>query len=98
MKKDFNQNVRLNSKIFANLDAKLGHLNIHQHLMIYHPQFFLDVPKQTIAVCHYVIVNDALPIKQQPYPLNPQKIQYLRTEVQCMLLKDNTEPRKSDGN
>jgi hypothetical protein len=94
--------VRLkNSEIHVNLDDKLGHLDPHQReqiqqLMTSYPSIFMDVPKKTTAACHDVIVEDAVPIRQHPYLLNPSELQCLRSEVQCMVDNDIIEPSNSD--
>ena len=91
----------INSDILSDLDSKLKHLGsdhkdqlsdlIHEYSGI-----FGDVPTQTTIAFHDVDVDDAKPIKQHPYRMNPVKLQYLRTEVQYMLDNDIIEPSNSE--
>jgi hypothetical protein len=87
-----------NSEILANLNATLDPHQREQiqQLMASYPSIFMDVPKKTNATYHDVIVEDAVPIKQHSYRLNPLKLQYLQSEVQYMLDNNIIEPSKSN--
>ena len=40
------------------------------------------MPGKTECVLHDVDVGDAMPIKQHPYRVNPNKLKFLRKEVE----------------
>ena len=46
---------------------------------------FPDVPGRTTCAFHNVDVGDAIPIKQNPYCVNPKKLEFMRREVNYML-------------
>ena len=90
-----------NSDYLSNLDTKLSHLNASQKkqmssLIRKYESLFPDVPTRTTAAVHDVVINDdARPIKQHPYRLNPIKLEHLRKEVQYMLDNDIIEKSTS---
>ena len=90
-----------NSDYLSNLDTKLSHLNASQKkqmssLIRKYESLFPDVPTRTTAAVHDVVINDdAPPIKQHPYRLNPIKLEHLRKEVQYMLDNDIIEKSTS---
>ena len=56
---------------------------------------FSDVPGRTNCVHHHVDVGDAGPIKQNPYRVNPRKLEFLKKELDYMLTNDIIEPSQS---
>jgi hypothetical protein len=46
--------------------------------MTHSKNIFPDVPNKTTAACHDVNIEDAAPIKQHPYRLNPLKREVMR--------------------
>ena len=56
---------------------------------------FPDAPNRTNVLMYDVDVDNAHPIKQHPYCVNPIKLKKLRQEVQYMLDKDIIEPSQS---
>jgi len=64
-------------------------------LILQFGQLFPDVPGKTECVFHGVDVGDATPIKQHPYHVNPNKLKYLRKEVEYMLEHGIIEPSQS---
>ena len=57
---------------------------------------FSDVPGRTNQVHHHVDAGDAVPIKQNPYRVNPRKLEFLKKELDYMLANDIIEPSQSD--
>ena len=68
-----------NSDVLRDIDhTKLSHLNEAQRrdikvLILEYQNLFPDVPSRTDRIAHDVEINDASPIKQHPYRLNPTK-------------------------
>ena len=56
---------------------------------------FPDVPSRTDHISHDVESNDAPPIKQHPYRLNPTKQKHLEAEIEYLLENDFIEPSQS---
>ena len=83
----FAHDIKLkNSDCLANLDVKLGHLSTERQeqlksLILEFKHLFPDTPGKTDKVCHDVDVNDAAPIKQHPYRINPVKLKHFQSEV-----------------
>ena len=93
--------VLKNSDVLNNLNDKLHHLLASEQeemtqLMLQFVELFLDVPGVTECVFHDVDVGDATPIKQHLYRLNPNKLQYLRKEVEYILKHGIIEPSQSE--
>ena len=42
---------------------------------------FADVPGKTVIVFHDVDTGNALPVKQHPNRVNPEKLMHMRNEV-----------------
>ena len=90
-----------NSEILKNLETKLSHLTStrkdgHEQLLKEFQQVFGDVPKCTTCIYHDVDVEEASPIKQHPYLINPMKLEQIRKEVDYMLKNKIIEPSSSD--
>ena len=94
-------NIKLrNSDVLSDLNTKLNHLSSAQqtelkNLINQFKHLFPDVPSKTNIIYHDVDVNGALPIKQHPYRLSPEKLEHLRKEVKYMLENDIIEPCSS---
>ena len=89
-----------NSEILDDLKTKLNHVPHDKRiplikLLMKYKSVFLDVPNRTNVLMHNVDVGNAHLIKQQPYLVNPIKLEKLRWEVQYMLDKDIIEPNQS---
>ena len=83
------------------LTNKLSHLSTSEGEEIAAPitefsDLFSDVPGKTNCVHHHVDVGDAVPIKQNPYRVNPHKLEFLKKELDYMLTNDINEPSQSD--
>ena len=93
--------IRLNnSQVLPNLKLKLSHLQQSErtqlvHLIQSNTQLLPDVPSRTDVVYHDVDVGNAVPVKQHPYRVSPQKRKYLQQEVEYMLKNDLIEPSYS---
>ena len=93
--------IRLNnSQIISNLKPKLNQLSHSQAteietLIQRNLSLFPDVPSRTDAVCHDVDVGNAVPVKQHPYRVNPEKRRVLQQEVEYILKNDLIEQRHS---
>ena len=90
----------MNTDVLRNLDSKLSHLSESQHqdlekLLLEFKHLFPDVPTRTDQIYHDVDVENADPVKQHPYRLNPSKQKYLKEEIQYLLEKDFIEPSNS---
>lgn len=59
-------------------------------------EIFSDVPGRAICVLHNIDVGDAEPIKQNPYCVNPTKLEFLRKEIGYMLEHGIIEPSQSN--
>ena len=75
-----------NSDILGNLEKKLCHLtSLEKEEMVEtiteFSDIFLDVPGRTTCALHSVDVGDAVTIKQNPYCVNPKKLEFMRREV-----------------
>ena len=57
---------------------------------------FSDVPGRTNCVQHHVGVKNAIPIKQNPYRVNPRKLEFLKRELDYMLTNDIIKPSQSN--
>ena len=89
-----------NSEILQDLDSQLSHLSPSQlgelkALILAYPQLFSDVPSRTNLVQHEVDVGDAIPIKQHPYRVHPEKQKKMSAEVDYLLEHDLIEPSSS---
>ena len=90
-----------NSEILENLDSKLKYLskgkqNDITQLVEEFKHLFTNELGCTPDAIHDVDVNDAKPIKQHPYRLNPKKLEKVREEIQYMLEHDIIEPSQSN--
>jgi hypothetical protein len=91
-----------NSDVLRNIDhTKLSHLNEAQRrdikvLVQEYQNLFPDVPSRTDRIAHDVEINDASPIKQHPYRLNPTKQKHLQAEIEYLLENDFIEPSQSN--
>lgn len=90
-----------NSGVLENLGSKLDYLSkdkqsdVTQVIEEFKHLFTNELGCTTKAI-HDVDVNDAKPIKQHPYRLNPNKLADVRKEVQYMLEHDIIEPSQSN--
>jgi len=89
-----------NSDVLANLQQKLSHLPMQEQkqmspLILKFADLCPDVLGETDLVYHDVDVMGTKPIKQHPYCINPVKLQFLRKEVEYMLVHDIIEPSES---
>lgn len=89
-----------NSAILANLDYQLDYLAQHQRSSIVelineYPNLFSDVPSQTTILTHDIDVGQFLPIKQNPYRVNPFKRDVMRREVDYLLQHGFATPSQS---
>ena len=90
-----------NSDILKDLDKKLSHLDQTQRdelkmLILEYEHLFPDIPTRTDQIYHDVDIEDSNRIKQNPYRINPMKLQYLREEIQFLLDNAFIEPSQSD--
>ena len=90
-----------NSDVLDNLDKKLCHLTSPEReemvkAITEFSDIFPDVPGKTTCALHNVDVGDATPIKQNPYCVNPQKLEFMRKEVDYMLKHGIIEPSQSN--
>ena len=74
-----------NSDILKDLDKKLSHLDQTQRdelkmLILEYQHLFPDIPTRTDQIYHDVDIEGSKPINQNPYRMNPMKLQYLRDE------------------
>lgn len=72
-----------NSDILNNIDAKLQHVsreerNQLKYLIREYEHLFPDVPGRTEAIYHDVEVDNAKPVKQHPYRINPLKYEHMK--------------------
>ena len=72
-----------NSDALRDLTNKLSHLSTSEGeemaaLITEFSDLFSDVPGRTNCVHHHVDVGDAVPIKQNPYRVNPHKLEFSR--------------------
>ena len=89
-----------NSSIFANLDE---HLNVNERqicdlkeLFAEFPSLFKDIPGLVNCIEHdVVLVDNAKPVKQHPYRLNPVKAASVKEQIRYMLQNDLIEPSSS---
>ena len=91
----------MNSDILLNLEAKLTHLTPSQRddigtLVNEFPDLFPDVPSRIELIYQDVDVGDAIPVKQNPYRMNPEKQKALQNEIEYLLENDLIEPSKSN--
>ena len=89
-----------NSDVLRDMDTKLSHLSESQRrdievLVQEYQCLFPDVPSRTDHISHDVEINDAPPIKQHPYRLNPTKQKHLEAEIEYLLDNDFIEPSQS---
>ena len=86
-----------NSDALNKIDEKLSHLTEAQRqemkeLLAEYSDVFSDVPGRTEVLEQEIILQDgAVPVKQQPYRLNPIKAAALKEEVKYMLENDLIE-------
>ena len=71
-----------NSDILKDLYKKLSHLDQTQRnelkmLILQYGHLFPDIPTRTDQIYHDVDIEGSKPIKQQPYRMNPMKLQYI---------------------
>ena len=89
-----------NSDVLHNLEKKLCHLSSEREEMIKviteFTEIFSNVPGRAKGVPHNVDVGNAEPIKQNPYHVNPRKLEFLRKEVDYMLEQGITESSQSN--
>ena len=89
-----------NSDVLDNLDKKLCHLTSPEReemvkAITEFSNILPDVPGRTACALHNVDVGDATPIKQNPYHVNPKKLEFMRKEVDYMLKHGIIEPSQS---
>ena len=90
-----------NSDVLRDIDAKLSHLSESQRkdvkaLIQEYEILFPDVPSRTDRIAHDIEINDAPPIKQHPYRLNPTKQKHLEAKIEYLLKNDFIEPSQSN--
>ena len=54
-------------------------------LILEYQRLLPDIPTRTDQIYHDVDIQGSKPIKQQPYRINPVKLQYLREEIRYLL-------------
>lgn len=89
-----------NTEVLADLDAYLSHLSDMERttlsdLLRSHVSLFSDDPRQTTLITHDIDVGDALPVKQHPYRVSPEKRALLQKEVTYMTEHGIAEPSYS---
>jgi len=82
--------VLCNSDVLHNLEKKLCHLSLPQRekmarVIMKFTEIFSDVPGRANCVLHDVNVGNSEPIKQNPYRVNPRKLEFLKKEVNYLL-------------
>ena len=92
-----------NSDVLCNVKEKLSHLCTLEgeeiaSLITEFSDLFCDVPGRTNCVHHHVDAENAIPIKQNPYRVNPWKLEFLKRELDYMLINDVIEPNQSNWN
>ena len=86
-----------NTEVLADLDGYLSHLPDMERaalsdLLRSHVSLFPDDPSQTTLITHDIDVGDALPVKQHPYRVGPEKRALLQKEVAYMTEHGIAEP------
>ncbi|KAK4316012.1 hypothetical protein Pmani_012796 [Petrolisthes manimaculis] len=82
--------------------TKISHLSQHQKddictLLSTYEQIFGDVPQPCRGVEHDILlIDNAMPVKQHPYRVNPCKRNALRSEVEFLLQNGLAEQSTSD--
>nr|XP_054769552.1 uncharacterized protein LOC129277391 [Lytechinus pictus] len=89
-----------NSEMLGNMDEALKHLPEDQRnnisgLLRDYEDVCKDKPGRTPLTVHDVDIGDVRPIKQNPYRLNPSKLEMVNKEIQFMLDNDTIEPSQS---
>lgn len=85
------QGARLsNSEILSNLPHHLSHLLNSQRddvekLIFDFPSLFSDVPSQTSAITHDIVLTNPIPIKQRAYRVSPAKRDVMKKEVDYLV-------------
>ncbi|XP_068215486.1 uncharacterized protein [Palaemon carinicauda] len=79
------------------LESGLKHLEAPQrenilNLIMSFPNLWQDSPGLTGLLQHDVDIGDALPVKQSPYRLNPEKRPFAENEIKYMLEHDLIQP------
>lgn len=99
------QPIRLgNSMVFENLAQKLDHLGQSEkdelsNLINEYRDIFPDVPGKAKGMKHDVDVGEAIPIKQHPYRVGPEKRKIIDKEIKYMLenkIIETTDERPSE--
>lgn len=92
----------LNSHVLCNPEIKFSHLSQHQKedfckLLSTYEQIFGDVPQPCRGVEHdIVLIDNATPVKQHPYRVNPCKRSSLRKEVEFLIRNGLAEQSTSE--
>ena len=89
-----------NSDMLSNLRPFLCHLSQeHQDdviaLLQSFPSLFGDVPSRTTVLTHDIDVNNAKPIRQHPYRVNPVKRALMKQEAEYLLQHGLAKPSSS---
>ncbi len=89
-----------NSAMLQLLPDSLPHLDANQRrdlvaLVSEFPCLFGDVPSRTTVLSHDINVNNACPIKQPPYRVNPEKRELMRKECEYLLENGLAKPSSS---
>ncbi|XP_068237205.1 uncharacterized protein [Palaemon carinicauda] len=89
-----------NFKSLELLESGLKHLEAPQRenilsLIMSFPNLWQDSPGRTGLLQRDVDIGDALPVKQSPYRLNPEKRAFVEKEIKCMLEHDLIQPSTS---
>ena len=98
----FAENKLKNSETLNNFGDKVAHLSPKDReeiidLITEFTSLFSDVPRQTHLIKHDVVVlDDARPIKQHPYRINPIQLENIRREINYMLENGIVEESDSE--
>ena len=90
-----------NSDVQCNVKEKLSHLCTLEgeeiaSLITEFSDLFSDIPGRTGCIYHHVDVENAIPIMQNPYRVNPWKMEFLKRELDYMLTNDIIELSQSN--
>ena len=90
-----------NSEMMCNMENNLEYLpTTHREEMVAliteFSDLFSDVLGKTNCVHHHVDIGNAAPMKQNPYRVNPQKLCFLKKELDYMLKNDIIESSQSN--
>ncbi len=92
---------RDNSNLAEQLPERLSHLQDHERiqlkaLLMEYKDVFKNTPGKTNLIEHDVDIEEARPVKQRPYRVNPKKNEIIEAEVAYMLQHKMVEPCSSE--